>query len=133
LANIRALVEAKRKADKRRPLISWQFLAFEHNAHEIGAAMRIGRELGIDQFVVATPFDVSWDDPAMRPAAVAPAAHVFVADYEQSLAENWNPFTGEDAAPAIEREFDSTWTGQLAMQPEDIHRDNSQPTRAPRF
>jgi len=125
-ANIRALVEAKRKAGKRRPLISWQFLAFEHNAHEIDTAMRMGRALGIDQFVVATPFDVSWDDPAIRPAAVAPAAHVFVADYEQTLADNWNPFTGEDAAPAIEREFDSTWTGQLAAQPEDIHRDNSQ-------
>jgi len=126
LANIRALVEAKRKAGKRRPLISWQFLAFEHNAHEIDEAMKMGRALGIDQFVVATPFDVSWDDAAIRPAAVAPAAHVFVSDYEQSLAENWNPFSGEDAAPAIEREFETTWMGQLAAQPEDIHRDNSQ-------
>jgi hypothetical protein len=33
--------------------------------------------------VVATPFDVSWEDPA-----VPPAAHVFVSDYEQTLAEN---------------------------------------------
>jgi MoaA/NifB/PqqE/SkfB family radical SAM enzyme len=130
LRNIQALVEAKRKAGKRRPLISWQFLAFEHNAHEIDDAMRMGREMGIDQFVVATPFDVSWDDPAIRPAAVAPAAHVFCRDFEQTLAENWNPFSGEEAAPAIEREFETTWMEQLAGQPEDmrleIDRDHAQ-------
>jgi len=125
-ANMRALVEAKRRLGKRRPLISWQFLAFEHNAHEIGDALAMARGMGIDQFVVATPFDVSWDDPEVKPAGVAPATHIFRRDYEESQAENWNPFSGEAAAEAIGREFGATWMERLALQPEDIHRDNRQ-------
>ena len=45
LTNIRSFVEAKRKLEKRRPLISWQFLAFEHNAHEIDQAVNMAIEL----------------------------------------------------------------------------------------
>src|SRR5579863_156033 len=37
-ANIRSLVEAKRRLGKSRPFISWQFLAFEHNVHEVETA-----------------------------------------------------------------------------------------------
>jgi len=33
--NIRKLVDARREAGRRNPILSWQFLAFEHNAHEI--------------------------------------------------------------------------------------------------
>ena len=68
LANIRALAAAKREFGRENPIISWQFLAFEHNAHEIDMAIERARELGIDQFVVATPFDVGWDEPSIRPA-----------------------------------------------------------------
>jgi MoaA/NifB/PqqE/SkfB family radical SAM enzyme len=123
-ANIRALVEAKRKLGKRRPLISWQFLAFEHNAHEIEPAIQIARTLGVDQFTVATPFDVSWDDPAVRPADVSPVTHAFHKDTDQTLADNWNPFSGESAAPAIDREFETTWAARLAAAKPDVHRDN---------
>ena len=125
-ANIRSLTEAKRKLGKSRPFISWQFLAFEHNYHEIPAALEIARQLGVDQFRLATPFDVSWDDPDMKPAAIDPVTYELQPNGEQSLAANWNPFDAVDAAPAIEREFASTWVEQLAAQPEDIYRDNSQ-------
>ena len=123
--NIRSLVEAKRRLGKARPLISWQFLAFEHNAHEIEKARAMARELGIDQFRVATPFDVSWDDPEMKPAAIEPASYDLQPDPVRSLVANWNPFDAELAAPAIEREFSSSWVEQLVGMPDDIHRDNS--------
>lgn len=123
--NIRSLADAKRRLGKARPLISWQFLAFEHNAHEIESAIAIARQLGVDQFRVATPFDVSWDDPNIKPAAIDPVTYNLQPNPEQSLAANWNPFGAHLAAPAIEREFANTWTHQLASMPDDIHRDNS--------
>jgi len=126
LTNIRSLVEAKRRLDKSRPFISWQFLAFEHNAHEIEPALAIARSLGVDQFRIATPFDVSWDDPEIRPADLPAVTHELRSDSEQTLAANWNPFDAAEAAPAIEREFASTWLEQLAAQPEDIYRENRQ-------
>lgn len=70
--NIRSLVEAKQRLGRCEPFVSWQFLAFEHNAHEIEAATAMARELGVDEINIATPFDVSWDDPDIRPAAVQP-------------------------------------------------------------
>src|SRR5580700_10938957 len=43
-ANIRALVAARGASGRENPIVSWQFLAFEHNAHEIDAAISIARE-----------------------------------------------------------------------------------------
>ena len=48
-------------------MLSWNFLAFEHNAHEIPLAARMARKLGVNRFRVVNPFDVSWDDPNIRP------------------------------------------------------------------
>lgn len=124
--NIRSLVEAKRRLGKSRPFISWQFLAFEHNKHEIGSAREIARDLGVDQFCVATPFDVSWDDPDVRTAAIEPATDELHPGSAQSLAANWNPFGAQEAEPAIEREFAATWADRLALQPDDIHRYHAQ-------
>jgi MoaA/NifB/PqqE/SkfB family radical SAM enzyme len=124
-ANIARLVEAKRKLGKRRPLISWQFLAFEHNAHEIEPAIAIAHTLGVDQFTVATPFDVSWDDPGIQPAAVEPVTHAFHSDTDRTLAANWHPFDGESASAAIEREFATTWLARLARHPDGAHREKA--------
>ena len=80
---------------------------------------------GVDQFRVATPFDVSWDDPEMKPAAVEPVTYDLQSDPVKSLAANWNPFGAEPAPPAIEREFASSWADRLTSLPDDIDRDNS--------
>jgi MoaA/NifB/PqqE/SkfB family radical SAM enzyme len=58
LDNVRKLVEAKRRLRRRTPALCWNFLAFEHNVHEIPLAIRLARKLGVDQFRVAIPFDV---------------------------------------------------------------------------
>lgn len=77
LDNVRKLVEAKRKLRKCLPLLSWNFLAFEHNVHEIPHARRLARKIGVDEFRVSTPFDVDWDDPGIHPAAVKPSVQRF--------------------------------------------------------
>lgn len=70
--NIRKLVEARRRMHRATPVLSWSFLAFQHNVHEIPEALRMARRLGVDQFRVVEPFDVSWDDPGIQPVAVKP-------------------------------------------------------------
>lgn len=70
--NIRKLVEARRRLHRSTPVLSWNFLAFQHNVHEIPEALRIARSLGVDQFRVVEPFDVTWDDPEILPAEVKP-------------------------------------------------------------
>jgi MoaA/NifB/PqqE/SkfB family radical SAM enzyme len=54
LANMRALVDAKRRAGGG-PHLVWQFLTFEHNRHEISTAIELAQEIGVDELNVGTP------------------------------------------------------------------------------
>ncbi len=107
--NIRKLVAAKRRLGKRTPTLSWHFLAFEHNAHEIPLAARRARELGVNRFRVVNPFDVGWDDPNIRPAPVKAGLRRLDWLSLASRPENWNPFPDRLDRAAIAREFDKSW------------------------
>ena len=112
--NISKLVEAKRRLRKRTPILSWNFLAFEHNVHEIPLALRMARKLGVNQFRVVNPFDVSWDDPAIRPAAVKGGVRRLDFSSIGSDAGNWNPFPESLDGGAIARAFENPWGQQAA-------------------
>jgi len=117
--NIVKLVEAKRRLGKRTPVICWQYLAFENNAHEVPLALERAGELGLDAFNLLTPFDVSWDDPGIQPAEIGPFARHFNPDPERDMAENWNPFPDDLDVETIEREFEAGWVERLAHQPNE--------------
>jgi MoaA/NifB/PqqE/SkfB family radical SAM enzyme len=108
-SNIRKLVSAKRRLGKRTPVLSWNFLAFEHNAHEIPQAAAMARKLGVNQFRVVNPFDVRWDDPNVHPAPVK--ARVQRLDWRSvaSSADNWNPFPDDLNRSLIASEFENSW------------------------
>jgi len=108
LSNIRKLVDAKRRLGKRTPVLSWNFLAFEHNAHEIPQAERMARQLGVNLFRIVNPFDVGWDDPEIQPAAIQGGVRRLHSFTIAGDVENWNPFPGE-LAPAIASAFDELW------------------------
>jgi MoaA/NifB/PqqE/SkfB family radical SAM enzyme len=107
--NVGRLVEARRRRARRAPVLSWNFLAFEHNAHEIPLASRMARDLGVDQFRVVNPFDVTWDDPEIRPAAVKGGVRRFEWLALSNQPENWNPFPESVDAEAIARAFEKPW------------------------
>jgi pyruvate-formate lyase-activating enzyme len=111
--NIRNLVEAKQRLGKQTPILNWQFLAFEHNRHEIPLAIQTARELGVDMISVRDPFAVSWDVPSIRSAKVDGQTEVFNRDCDVGVHNNWNAFPGELAAGAIGREFASRWIDRL--------------------
>jgi MoaA/NifB/PqqE/SkfB family radical SAM enzyme len=116
LDNIRKLVGAKRKAGRRTPVLSWNFLAFEHNRHEIPQARRLARSLGVNLFRVVNPFDVGWDDPQIRPAPVRPGVRRFDLLSMSSLPENWNPFPDTVDAPTISRAFERPWSPEVPLE-----------------
>jgi len=112
--NIRSLIETRTRMGKRTPLVSWQYLAFEHNEHEIEDAIKVAQQLGIDQFVLGTPFDVSGDDPSIHPSKRTPEVFLFHSDTGGRADENWNPFPSDINAELIEREFAATWQERFA-------------------
>ena len=113
-SNIGKLVDAKRRLRKRTPVLSWNFLAFEHNAHEIPLAARMARKLGVNQFRVVNPFDVGWDDPEIRPAAVKGGVQRLNFSSVGGETENWNPFPASLDHGAIARAFDNPWSHPAA-------------------
>lgn len=113
LGNIEKLVKAKRERNKGTPILSWNFLAFEHNAHEIGTARQLAKDLGVDQFNVFTPFDVSWDDPSIRIANVPASIEKFDPEIGKNIDANFNPFPDELAVGSVDREFERSWTDRL--------------------
>src|SRR5579884_609002 len=112
--NIRNLVEARRRLGKPTPVIAWRYLAFEHNMHEIQAAMEKARELGVDQFKADPAWDISWDDPAIQPAGLEPVRADFRADIYDALVANWNPFPDAVDSAAIEHEFSQSWAARIS-------------------
>ena len=89
--NVRNLIQTKKRLGKRTPMVSWQFLAFEHNQHEIDDAIKLAQEFGVDQLMVGAPFDVSFDDPNVRPSQQVARTVVFNPEAGEGMIENWNP------------------------------------------
>lgn len=114
--NIEKLVRAKRTLKKRTPVIRWQFLAFDHNAHEILLALKTAKALGVDQFTVKAPFDVSWDDSGVQPADVPLTNVEFEPGAEEKFSENYAVDSDQKAAETIEREFEASWADKLCEQ-----------------
>jgi MoaA/NifB/PqqE/SkfB family radical SAM enzyme len=104
--NIRKLVEAKRQSGKSTPIITWRFLMFEHNIHEVSAARDTARELGVDEFKAEPAWDVSWDDPDIHAVQADPVNVEFGLDVYTAMARNWNPFPQSLNVAAIDQEFD---------------------------
>jgi len=90
LSNVRKINEYKRKHQSGFPFLSWQFVVFGHNQHEIGAARKLAGEFGM-HFVTK----LSWDDevsPITKPALVRsemPAAAVTRAEYHRTTGRHY--------------------------------------------
>ena len=50
LENLALLTEVRRKYQSKFPIITWKFIAFGHNDHEIGAAKALAAQHGADSF-----------------------------------------------------------------------------------
>ncbi|MDP8269653.1 MAG: radical SAM/SPASM domain-containing protein [Candidatus Tenebribacter davisii] len=48
LDGVHQIVEARKKLNRKNPLLRWQFLVMKHNEHEIEKIKQLSKELGVD-------------------------------------------------------------------------------------
>jgi len=53
--NVRKLLKRRIELGSTIPYIEWQFIVFKHNVHEVDAARKMAKEMGIDRFRVIPP------------------------------------------------------------------------------
>ena len=53
---MRRIVEAKRRLGQGLPLLTWQFLVFGHNEHELDQARALAAEIGVDRILFRPAF-----------------------------------------------------------------------------
>jgi MoaA/NifB/PqqE/SkfB family radical SAM enzyme len=90
MANLARLVALKRQYESDEPRLTWQFVVFGHNEHEIPAARAMAEELGMEFKV-----KLSWDDDFspvrdaefVRRTAGVPA--VTRAEYREKTSRNY--------------------------------------------
>ena len=54
-SNMRRIIEAKRRLGQTRPMVTWQFLVFRFNEHEIEKAKAMAVAIGVDRLIFRPP------------------------------------------------------------------------------
>jgi MoaA/NifB/PqqE/SkfB family radical SAM enzyme len=54
--NLRRIVDTRQRLGQTSPLITWQFLVFRFNEHEMERAKALAAEIGVDRIVFQPPF-----------------------------------------------------------------------------
>jgi pyruvate-formate lyase-activating enzyme len=60
--NLHALLAARARRGSRTPFVEWQFLEFDHNAHEVDEARRLAAQWGVDRLLVTNARPGRWQD-----------------------------------------------------------------------
>ncbi|MDD2944108.1 MAG: radical SAM protein, partial [bacterium] len=110
LDNVKKLVEAKKKHWMATPKLSWQFLVFEHNKHEVEHAKAMAKELGVNDIRFAEPYDVIWEDDLV-PGKDA-SGELYVVGYEQGEEYNRFDMMG-NLSSEFARKCDENWSDKL--------------------
>ena len=106
--NLRAIVRARKAQSVRKPWLVWQFLAFEHNVHEVELAETLARRIGIDELVIARPHSVEHDDPDIKVAEAVPFGQtLFAQPYSWCTPDERTAVSRN--AEQIDRIFTQSW------------------------
>jgi len=62
MGNLKLLLKKRKALRSSKPYITWQFLVFRHNEHEIDSAIKMGKKLGVDHVGITKAFigDKNW-------------------------------------------------------------------------
>ena len=60
--NLKLLLKKRRELKSAKPYITWQFLVFRHNEHEVNDVIKMGKKLGVDHVGITKAFigDKDW-------------------------------------------------------------------------
>lgn len=104
IRNIETINRHKKEFRSKFPVLRWQFIAFDHNAHEIQAARELARRLGMHFFL-----KLSWDE------GLAPSANQEIARLETpGGVVNEREFSEENETGYLQRSI----CGQLWREPQ---------------
>ncbi len=56
MGNLKSLIKKREQLKSAKPYITWQFLVFRHNEHEVEEAIKLGRQIGVDHVGVTKAF-----------------------------------------------------------------------------
>jgi len=107
--NVRRLVASKRKMRSPTPFLVWQFLTFEHNAHQTNDAIRMASELGVDELLIYTPFDVVIDDPEIHAVSVPQRGSYRFSKWTGDWCSEARRKTVQDIAQSVTDLFNCSW------------------------
>ena len=137
--NIRRLLAHRKKTGRLNPIIDWQYLRFQHNAHEIDVARKTAKELGVDRFFTrhgSTPDDKASDQTSGRDApkhfacsllwrslvinadgGVAPCCYMYRKDNDFDHIENGSPLELRQGETFVTARllFDERRSGELPV------------------
>lgn len=54
LENLKIMLETRKRLNSKYPIITWKYLVFEHNKHELEQARKMAADMGVDEFEVFT-------------------------------------------------------------------------------
>jgi MoaA/NifB/PqqE/SkfB family radical SAM enzyme len=114
LENVRKLVEAKRAGGFNRPILVWRFFPFEHNVHEVDATIELAEQMGVDQLIIGSPFDVSNDDPGVRLTECDKQGRYEFTDPSELARRPESILEGIERADETERFFEEGWLARLS-------------------
>ena len=81
LDNMRRIIAMKHKLNSDTPIMTWRFLVFAFNEHEVEMAREMANDIGINKFIATS----AYLDEGYYP----------VPDHEKELMKDWNPVTPE--------------------------------------
>jgi hypothetical protein len=118
----------KRRLNSPTPYLRWQYLTFEHNVHEVPAAIAFAREIGFDSFNLATPTDTdefaigNKDAPPISVQYAGPQEHCsvqFNSKDNLNFVGDLTPYRGLIEAQASES-FVARWVAAGCPQPQAV-------------
>lgn len=109
LGNVRKLVASKKALGSPTPYLVWQFLTFKHNAHETDAAIRMARQLGVNEILVETPFGVEHDDPGIHAVTVKQRGTYTLIRWNGNWCSPERRKAIEQIAPQVRGLFEYSW------------------------
>ena len=70
--NMNEVVKTKKQLNSRTPHLSWEFLVFKHNQHEMAHATELAERIGLDSIAFKKPYEIGDHAPHLRPADRGP-------------------------------------------------------------
>ncbi|MFV1974769.1 MAG: radical SAM/SPASM domain-containing protein [Candidatus Scalindua sp.] len=138
LANVRDLLDQKKKLGLDHPFVEWQFIVFRHNEHEVQDTEKMAYEIGINKF---TPLPAYVEDESWLPVGDTYKTEIFNPERLKNCDRPWSHlnvradggvasccyefFKKDDFANINESNFSEIWNNEFFQESRKLIRQAS--------